>query len=74
MKAFDKVYNDECARLWNPDPSIPLVFKVQKWQWLDKWDVIAFRGGLGIGQGVFTSEADAIARRDQLQREYDNEL
>jgi hypothetical protein len=37
--------------------------------------VLAVRGGLGIQQGSnFKVEADAIAYRDQLQKEYDNEL
>jgi len=73
MSGFDKVYNDECAALWNPDASIPLVFKVRKWQWMDKWDVMAYRDGLGIGQGVFDSKEEAEQYRDQLQQEYEND-
>ena len=74
MSGFDKVYNDQCAKLWNPDPSIPLVFEVRRGWYNSGFYVLAIRDGLGIQQGkTFKVEADAIALRDQLQREYDNE-
>lgn len=67
-------YNEECAKLWNPDPSIPLEYKVRRMMYSDTWDVMVFRGGLGIGVKMFIEtkeEAEAIAK--QLQEEYDNE-
>ena len=74
MSGFDKVYNEQCARLWNPDPSIPLRFEVRK-EWYNMgFYVLAVRDGLGIQQGGhFKTETEAIALKDKLQQEYDNE-
>lgn len=74
MSGFDKVYNDECARLWNPDPSIPIKFKVSRMMYSPTWDVLAYRGGLGIGVGSgFATKEEAQIEADRLQQEYDNE-
>lgn len=70
MTAFDPVYNEQCARIWNPDPSIPIVFKVSRMMYAKTWDVLAYRGGLGIGVGHgFTSKEEAQTEADRLQRE-----
>ena len=74
MSKFDKVYNDECARIWNPDPASPITFEVRQHGYNMGFYVVARREGLGIHQGgTFKVEADAIALRDKLQEEYDNE-
>jgi hypothetical protein len=73
-KGFDKVYNDECARIWNPDPASPITFEVRQHGYNMGFYVVARREGLSIQQGsTFKVEADAIAVRDQLQEEHDND-
>jgi hypothetical protein len=73
MSGFDKVYNDECARLWNPPADAPIKYEVQKWWYTQKWDVIARKEGLGICVEVFETKEAAEACRDKLQKEYDEE-
>jgi hypothetical protein len=67
MSGFDKTYNDQCAAIWNPDPSLPIEYEVQKWWYTQKWDVIARKGGLGICQETYDNEADAVAHCNKLK-------
>ena len=74
MSGFDAVYNEQCARIWNPDPSLPIVFKASRMMYAETWDVMAFRGGSGIGVGSgFATKEEAQAEADRLQKEYDEE-
>lgn len=73
MSGFDAVYNEQCAKLWNPDPSTPIQFKVSRMMYSTTWDVLAYRDGLGIGVGNgFTTKEEAQTEADRLQQEYDN--
>jgi len=74
MAGFDKVYNDQCTKLWNPDPSTPLQFEVRSHGWGYGYYVVAKRDGLGIQQGnTFKDKAQAQAYCDKLREEYENE-
>jgi hypothetical protein len=73
MSGFDKVYNDECAALWNPSDDLPIKFEIRRQMYCNLYYVVQRRGGLSIGVQSFEDEAQAIALRDRLQEEHDND-
>ena len=70
MSGFDKVYNDECARLWNKGRSENPTYKIQKTgYYLDKFMVMEDHQGWAIGVGgIFETKEQA----EQFIKEYTN--
>ena len=68
MSGFDKVYNDECARIWNQPRSENPVYEIRRAGYYgDKFSITERHNGWGIGVGgTFDTREEA----EQFIKEY----
>jgi hypothetical protein len=69
MSGFDKVYNEQCARIWNQPRSENPTYKIQRAGYYgDKFMVMEMHKGWGIGVGLPTY--DTREEAEQFIKEY----
>jgi hypothetical protein len=71
MSGFDKVYNDECAKVWNQPRSDKPTYRLSRVGYnLDKYQVMENHGGWAVSvSGIFDTKEEA----EQFIKEYTNE-
>jgi len=69
MNKFDKVYNDQCAQLWNPPVDTPIHYEVQVCPFGGgTYEIYKRKGGLGMpyDRKRFKTRAEAQAHFEEL--------